>query len=73
VGDVLVVLPPDVVTVVDADVRVGELRLPDQPTVNGSDVTDRITVPEGSSPAAAVLVIDAHLGAGSLEVRRATS
>ena len=73
VGDVLVVLPPDVVTLVDADVRVGELRLPDLPTVNGSDLTDRITVPEGSSPAAAVLVIDAHLGAGSLEVRRATS
>jgi hypothetical protein len=29
-------------------------------------------VPSGSSPGSAVLVVDAHLGVGSLEVRRAT-
>ena len=72
-GDLTVVVPDDVVVRIDADVDAGELRLPGLASVDGTDLAERVVVPEGSSPAAAVLVVDAHLGVGSLEVRRATS
>jgi PGF-CTERM protein len=72
IGDLLVVVPDDVVVRVDADANVGELRLPDRVPVHGTDLSERVLVPSGSSPGSAVLVVDAHLGVGSLEVRRAT-
>ena len=73
VGDMLVVVPDDVVVLVDAQVDAGELRLPDVDPIDGTDLDERVTVPAGSSPRAAVLVVDAQLGVGSLEVRRAAS
>lgn len=73
VGDMTVVIPDDVVVRVEGDVNAGELRLPGLAPTDGTDLADRVVVPEGSSPSAAVLVVDAHLGVGSLEVRRAAS
>ncbi len=73
VGDLTVVVPADVVVRIDADVRAGDLRLPDLPSIDGTDLSERVVVPEGSAPGSAVLVVDAELGLGSLEVRRATS
>jgi predicted membrane protein len=72
VGDLLVIVPDNVVVRVDADVNAGELRLPDRDNVNGTDLSERAMLPEGSAPSAAVLVVDAQLGVGSLEVRRET-
>jgi phage shock protein PspC (stress-responsive transcriptional regulator) len=73
VGDLTIVVPDDVVVLVDADVQGGDLRLPDREDIDGTDLSDRVVVPEGSSPGSAVLVIDAELGLGSMEVRRAAS
>jgi phage shock protein PspC (stress-responsive transcriptional regulator) len=72
IGHLLVIVPDDVVVRVDADANAGELRLPDRETVNGTDLSERAVLPEGSAPSAAVLVVDAQLGVGSLEVRRET-
>ena len=72
-GDMTVVIPDGVVVRIDADVNAGEIRLPGRTPMNGTDLADRVVVPEGSAPSAAVLVVDAHLGVGSLEVRRAAS
>ncbi len=79
VGQLLIVVPSEVVVLVDADVRAGEIRRDvdgdggGQTLRDGTDVSERFTVPEGSAPSSAVLVIDAELGLGSLEVRHATS
>jgi hypothetical protein len=73
VGDMTVVIPDDVVVRIDADVQGGELRLPDLEPTDGTDVSERVVVPEGSSRGSAVLVVDAELGLGSMEVRRAAS
>ena len=73
VGDLTIVVPDDVVVRIDADVQGGDLRLPDREDIDGTDLSDRVVVPEGSSPGSAVLVVDAELGLGSLEVRRAAS
>ncbi len=73
VGDLTIVVPDDVVVRIDADVQGGSLRLPDREEIDGTDLSERVVVPEGSSPGSAVLVIDAELGLGSMEVRRAAS
>jgi PGF-CTERM protein len=72
IGDMLVIVPDGVVVRVDADANAGELRLPDREPVHGTDLSERVVLPEGSAPSAAVLVVDAQLGVGSLEVRRET-
>ena len=83
IGDLLIVVPADAVVLVNAEVRAGELRWPDsedafldgrsEHLIDGTDLSERFTVPESSAPSSAVLVIDAELGVGSMEVRRATS
>ena len=79
VGELVVVVPADVTVLVDADVRAGEIRwdvgdaFGGQRTQDGTDVSERFTMPQGSAPSSATLVIDAELGLGNLEVRRATS
>jgi phage shock protein PspC (stress-responsive transcriptional regulator) len=79
VGDLLIVVPSDVIVLVDADVRAGEIRRDlgsgtgKERLQNGTDVSERFTLPASSAPSSAVLVIDAELGVGSLEVRRAAS
>jgi phage shock protein PspC (stress-responsive transcriptional regulator) len=79
VGDLLIVVPSDVIVLVDADVRAGEIKRDAgegdgfQRVQDGTEVSERFTLPPSSAPSAAVLVIDAELGVGSMEVRRATS
>lgn len=73
IGDLLVVVPAGVVVRIDADVDAGEIRLPGRAPSDGTGLRERMVVPEGSSPSAAALVVDARLGLGSLEVRRAAS
>jgi phage shock protein PspC (stress-responsive transcriptional regulator) len=79
VGDLLIVVPSDVIVLVDADVRAGQIRRDSgegdgfQRAQDGTEVSERFTLPPASAPSAAVLVIDAELGVGSMEVRRATS
>ena len=83
IGDLLIVVPADAVVLVNAEVRAGELQWPDsedafldgrsEHLIDGTDLSERFTVPESSAPSSAVLVIDAELGVGSMEVRRATS
>jgi PGF-CTERM protein len=72
IGHLLVIVPDNVVVRIDADANAGEIQLPDQDAVNGTDLSERVVLPEGSAPSAAVLVVDAELGVGSLEVRRET-
>jgi PGF-CTERM protein len=72
VGHLLVIVPDNVVVRVVADANAGEVLLPGQHSVNGTDLSERVVLPEGSAPSAAVLVVDAELGVGSLEVRRET-
>jgi PGF-CTERM protein len=72
VGHLLVIVPDNVVVRVVADANAGEVLLPGQHEVNGTDLSERVVLPEGSAPSAAVLVVDAELGVGSLEVRRET-
>ena len=72
IGHLLVIVPDDVVVRIDADANAGEIQLPDQDALNGTDLSERVVLPEGSAPSAAVLVVDAELGVGSLEVRRET-
>ena len=79
VGDLLILVPSDVIVLVDADVRAGQIRRDSgegdgfQRAQDGTQVSERFTLPPSSAPSAAVLVIDAELGVGSMEVRRATS
>jgi phage shock protein PspC (stress-responsive transcriptional regulator) len=71
IGDLLILLPADVPADVVTDVNLGSIRLPRGPEQEGSSVHRRYVDPrDGTAP---VITIDAELGVGSLEVRRATS
>jgi phage shock protein PspC (stress-responsive transcriptional regulator)/predicted membrane protein len=69
-GTVLIVLPEGVSADVDIDVNAGDIRLPSGTEQNGTSLHRRYVDPGGST--APVITIDARLGVGSLEVRRAT-
>ncbi|MGZ4609658.1 MAG: LiaF domain-containing protein, partial [Actinomycetes bacterium] len=71
VGDLTVIVPQDVTVRVDADVRAGAFDVLSAPQQNGTDLHERVVDPQGVG--APVLVIDAQLGVGDLEVRRATT
>ncbi|MGZ4597117.1 MAG: PspC domain-containing protein [Actinomycetes bacterium] len=71
VGDLTVIVPQDVTVRVDADVRAGAFDVLSAPQQNGTDLHERVVDPQGAG--APVLVIDAQLGVGDLEVRRATT
>ena len=69
VGDLTIVLPDGVPVDVDTDVNAGDIRLP------RGTAERHVGPPEVRRPArrdAPVITIDAELGVGSLEVRRAT-
>ncbi|MDQ1620280.1 MAG: hypothetical protein QOE19_2849 [Actinomycetota bacterium] len=70
VGGLTVIVPPDVTVAADADARAGALRILAEPSVEGTDLHVQVTDPAGASP---VIVLRAHVGAGEIEVRRATS
>ena len=80
VGHLLMVVPADVTVLVDADVRAGEIRCgrgrrPRRPAESGRHRPVGAVHRAGriADRRPATLVIDAELGLGSLEVRRATS
>ncbi|RKS69335.1 phage shock protein PspC (stress-responsive transcriptional regulator) [Motilibacter peucedani] len=69
VGELLVLVPPDVSLDVQADVHwVGEVRLPDSDTENGASVSKHVVEPAVGSRG--TLVMDLDLTVGDLEVRR---
>jgi phage shock protein PspC (stress-responsive transcriptional regulator)/predicted membrane protein len=71
IGDLLIVLPADVPADVVTDVNLGSIRLPRGAQQGGTSLHRRYVAPrDGTAP---VITIDAELGVGSLEVRRATS
>jgi phage shock protein PspC (stress-responsive transcriptional regulator)/predicted membrane protein len=71
-GSLLVIVPEDARVVVDAEVAAGEMRILDEPKDDGTDLRQSITDnPAGSS--GPDITIDAEVGLGDLEVRRAAS
>lgn len=70
IGDLLIVLPAQVPVDVVTDVNAGVIRMPSGPEQNGTSVQRRYVDPRDVAP---VITIDAQLGVGSLEVRRASS
>lgn len=70
IGDLLIVLPAQLPVDVVTDVNAGVIRMPSGAEQNGTSVHWRYVDPRDSAP---VITIDAQLGVGSMEVRRATS
>jgi phage shock protein PspC (stress-responsive transcriptional regulator)/predicted membrane protein len=70
IGDLLIVLPAQVPVDVVTDVNAGSIRMPSGAEQNGTSVHRRYVDPRDAAP---VITIDAELGVGSLEVRRAAS
>jgi hypothetical protein len=71
VGGVTIVLPAGAAAAVDTQVNAGVIRLPSSADENGTSLHRRYVDPsDGTTP---VITIDAELGVGSMEVRRATS
>jgi phage shock protein PspC (stress-responsive transcriptional regulator) len=66
IGELWVLVPPDVALRVDATSQLGEIRLPGEETVDGYDVEADL-----DENGARVLVVDAHVGLGSLQIIRA--
>jgi phage shock protein PspC (stress-responsive transcriptional regulator)/predicted membrane protein len=69
VGDLLIVVPAQVPIDVVTDVSAGAIRMPSGAEQNGTSVHQRYVDPPDAAP---VITIDAELGVGSVEVRRAT-
>jgi phage shock protein PspC (stress-responsive transcriptional regulator) len=66
IGELRVLVPPDVALRIDAEAQLGEIRLPGEKRVDGYDVEAAL-----DETGARVLVLDAHVGLGSLRVIRA--
>lgn len=72
VGDLLVLVPEDARVVVDAEATAGQLRILDEDLVDGTDLRKRVVdSPDGAT--GPDIRIDAEIGLGEVEVRRATS
>jgi predicted membrane protein len=69
IGDLLIILPEEVPVDVVTDVSAGAIRMPSGAEQNGTSVHRRYVSPRDAAP---IITIDAELGVGSLEVRRAT-
>ena len=69
VGDLLILVPTQVPIDVVTDVSAGAIRMPSGAEQNGTSVHQRYVDPPDAAP---VITIDAELGVGSVEVRRAT-
>jgi phage shock protein PspC (stress-responsive transcriptional regulator)/predicted membrane protein len=70
IGDLTIVLPVGVSADVDTQVDAGDIRFPNGTDQNGTSLHRRYISPRGTAP---VITIDADLGAGNMEVQRATS
>ena len=71
VGDLTITVPSDVVVRIKTHVHGGDLIVPGERSIHGSDLRRLTTLPSGSPAGSAVLVVDAELGVGTLEVDRA--
>ena len=72
VGSLLVIVPEDARVTVNAELAAGEIRILDEPKDDGTDLDRTVTDnPAGSS--GPDITIDAEVGLGDLEVRRAAS
>lgn len=73
-GRLQVLVPVDVRLVADAEVGLGQISAPGMRPIEGTSSTAAITVEPLGDPAMVTTVeLDAHVGVGSLEVRRAAS
>jgi phage shock protein PspC (stress-responsive transcriptional regulator) len=71
VGDLTITVPSNVVVRIKSHVHGGDLIVPGERTIHGSGLRRTTTLPTGSAAGSAVLVVDAELGVGTLEVDRA--
>jgi predicted membrane protein len=71
VGDLTITVPSNVVVRIKTHVHGGDLIVPGERSIHGSDLRRLTTLPSGSPAGSAVLVVDAELGVGTLEVDRA--
>ncbi|MET0520470.1 MAG: LiaF domain-containing protein, partial [Jiangellaceae bacterium] len=72
VGELTVILPPDVDTIINADLGVGEIAVLDQ-TSGGFGRETRIVDDGADGPGGGELELQLDLGLGSIEVRRAAA
>lgn len=74
IGELLLVVPLDARVVVDGQVGAGTMRVLDEPTIDGTDL-DQVVIddPPSGATSGTDIRIDAEVGLGELEVRRATS
>ena len=70
-GHLNITVPSNVVVRVHGHVHGGDLAVPGQPSIHGSDLSLSTIAPAGSPAGSVVLVVDAELGVGTLEVHRA--
>jgi len=75
IGQLRVIIPPDATVVVDGHVAAGVMRVVGSPDFEDDDIDEVVTVAPaaGVTPSGTVITIDAEVGFGLLEVRRATS
>jgi phage shock protein PspC (stress-responsive transcriptional regulator) len=71
-GQLVVLIPADMVLDLDATVDVGEISVPGRDRLSGSDLALQTTIePLATGQPAYIVTLDAAIGAGNLEVRRA--
>jgi phage shock protein PspC (stress-responsive transcriptional regulator) len=74
VGELIVLVPADTRLVLDASVGAGELDLPGQRVVSGTDLDEQRTIePLSTTSDTTTVELSAEVGLGNLEVRRAAS
>jgi phage shock protein PspC (stress-responsive transcriptional regulator) len=74
VGELIVLVPADTRLVLDASVGAGELDLPGQRVVSGTDLDEQRTIePLSTTSDTTTVDLRAEVGLGNLEVRRAAS
>ena len=66
-------MPLDATVVVDAEVGAGNMDVLDEPREDGTDLNLEATVPGIGEESARTITLDARVGLGELEVRRAAS
>lgn len=73
IGELRLIVPLDARVVVDAHVGGGTMRVLDEPTLDGTDLNRVVTADPTGPVSGTNITIDAEVGLGELEVRRATS
>jgi len=75
IGQLSVIVPRDARVVVDGHVAAGVLRVAGSPTIEDDDIDEvfQIDPAAGAAPSGTEITIEAEVGFGELEVRRATS